>query len=108
MTGVLLRLYLGLATLAVAGAAYAATTEIDQIGQKFSRGSITVGVGDTLNFVNQDDVRHNIRLIDADGNEADKGLQEPGQAIDVRLDKTGRFTVRCAIHPKMKMVIEVK
>jgi plastocyanin len=91
-----------------AGAAFAATTDIDQAGQRFSQSSIVLAVGDKLRFINQDDVRHNIRIIDADGNATDKGLQDPGQTIEAVFDKAGRFTARCQIHQKMKMTIDVK
>lgn len=102
------RILTGVVTLVAATACYASTTEIDQVAQRFSRTSVSLAVGDVLTFVNHDDVRHNIRIIDADGNELDKGLQDPGQTITAKFDKAGRFTARCAIYQKMKMVIEVK
>ncbi len=98
----------GIAALLAATAAYAATTDIDQAGQRFSQSAITLSVGDKIHFINQDDVRHNIRIIDADGNATDKGLQDPGQTIEAVFDKAGRFTARCQIHQKMKMTIDVK
>ena len=88
--------------------AWAAITQIDQVGQKFSQSSLTLKVADHVRFLNQDDVQHNIKVIDADGDEDDKGLQKPGAAIDVVFAKTGHFTVRCAIHPKMKMGVDVQ
>jgi cytochrome c peroxidase len=87
---------------------WAAVSNIDQVGQKFSRSSLSVHVTDHIAFLNQDDVQHNIKVIDADGAEDDKGLQKPGESIDVSFDKTGHFMVRCAIHPKMKMQVEVQ
>jgi plastocyanin len=99
-----LALGLALAT----GAAAAAVTEIDQVNQRFSRSNVTLAAGATLTFVNHDDVRHNIRIIDADGNETDKGLQDPGQTIEAHFDKAGRYTARCAIHQKMKLTIDVQ
>jgi plastocyanin len=102
------RVVLGIATITASIACYAGNTEIDQVAQRFSRSSASLAVGDTLTFVNHDDVRHNIRIIDADGNESDKGLQDPGQTIEAKFDKAGRFTARCAIHQKMKMTIDVK
>ena len=94
--------------VALTAAAYAATLEIDQAGQRFSQSAVTIAVGDTIRFVNHDDVRHNIRIIDADGNATDKGLQDPGQTIEARFDKAGRFVARCQIHQKMKMTIDVR
>jgi len=90
-----------------AGAALAAATQIDQVGQKFSQAAIALQAGDHLTFLNQDDVQHNIKLINADGAEEDKGLQKPGEKIDVAFPKAGKFMVRCQIHPKMKMNVDV-
>jgi plastocyanin len=92
----------------LAGGAWGAVTEIDQVGQRFSLTRVSIGVGDALHFINHDDVRHNIRIIDADGQETDKGLQDPGQTIEAVFDHPGRFTARCAIHQKMKLAIDVK
>jgi plastocyanin len=38
----------------------------------------------------------------------DKGLQKPGETINQLFDKSGKFVVRCSIHPKMKMTVTVK
>jgi plastocyanin len=100
-----------IAVLALASAsvaAFAAVTQIDQIGQKFSQSSLTVKAADHIKFLNQDDVQHNIKVINADGDEDEKGLQKPGETIDVAFAKAGHFMVRCAIHPKMKMAVDVQ
>lgn len=87
---------------------FAADIAVDQIGQKFDPNSVTLKVGDTLHFKNGDDVTHNINVIDGDDNADDKGLQKPGQEIAQKFDKPGSYLVKCAIHPKMKMSVEVK
>ena len=87
---------------------WAAVSEIDQVGQRFSQSSLSLHSTDHVKFTNQDDVQHNIKIIDGDGTEDDKGLQKPGEIIDVGFTKTGHFTVRCAIHPKMKMQVDVQ
>lgn len=100
-----------LAAAAIPGAAtiaLAAVSQIDQVGQKFSQSSLTLHLSDHVTFLNQDDVQHNIKIIDADGGEDDKGLQKPGESIDVGFAKSGHFMVRCAIHPKMKMQVDVQ
>ncbi len=90
------------------GLCFAAATEIDQVGQKFSQTALTVGKGDAVHFVNHDDVTHNINVIDEDDNATDKGLQKPGEAIDQMFDKAGKFMIRCSIYLKIKMTIAVK
>ena len=99
------------ALLLAGGVCFAAANEIDQVGQKFSQTALSVASGDTVHFVNHDDVTHNINVInviDADDNAIDKGLQKPGEAITQLFDKAGKVTVRCSIHPKMKMTVAVR
>ena len=105
MRFVLIALALGLAL--PCGAASTGTTEIDQVGQRFSRTSLSLPRGETVHFTNHDDVTHNISVIDAVENAVDKGLQRPGEEIAQLFDRAGKFVVRCSIHPKMKMVIVV-
>ncbi len=86
----------------------AADVHVDQVGQKFDPNTVSLKVGDTVHFKNGDDVTHNINVIDGDDNADDKGLQKPGQEITQKFDKAGSYMVKCAIHPKMKMSVEVK
>lgn len=86
---------------------HAATTTVDQQGQKFASTAVTLKKGDTIRYENHDDVNHNIETIDEDGNVADQGIQKPGDAITVPFTKEGTFEVRCKIHPRMKMSVTV-
>ncbi len=93
------------AATAIAGAAK--ETSVDQVGQKFSAATLSVEVGDTVVFHNRDDVIHNINIIDAEGVPDDQGLQKPGEDIEKTFQVPGHYTVRCQIHPRMKMSIDV-
>ncbi len=86
----------------------AGAISISQAGQVFSMKGLTLAAGDTAVFLNDDDVRHNIRVIDSDDNMTDIGVQEPGQHLTYRFDKVGKFRVRCGIHPSMKLTVTVK
>ena len=86
----------------------AATTTIDQTGGKFSEKSVTVSAGDSITFTNHDDVAHNVTVINEDDDAADLGLQKPGETLIYKFDKSGRFKVRCSIHPGMKLTVDVK
>jgi plastocyanin len=86
---------------------YAAEQAIDQVNQKFSVSSAEIKTGDSLKFTNHDDVSHNINVIDDDGNAEDQGIQKPGEVISKTFDKAGKFEIRCAIHPRMKMSVKV-
>jgi plastocyanin len=91
------------------GPAFAADKSIIQAGQAFSETDITVQAGTHVKFLNQDDVKHNILVQtgDDDDDAKDMGIQAPGQTIDVPFDKAGKFTIRCHIHPSMKMNVTV-
>lgn len=94
--------------LGLAAVAEASVSNIDQAGQQFSKKTLGIRVGDTIRYQNGDDAIHNINVIDAADLTRDMGLQKPGENIDVLFDKAGKFTVRCSIHPKMKMVVSAE
>ena len=77
-----------------------------QNGRAFSEELIVLEKGVPLTFVNNDTVPHNI-YSPTDGNEFDLGSQAPGTATDVVFTRTGDVEVFCAIHPRMKMRVEV-
>lgn len=85
-------------------------SSIVQAGQAFSESEVTVKVGDHVKFLNQDDVKHNILVQsgDDDDDAKDMGIQTPGQVIVVPFDKAGKFTVRCHIHPAMRLDVTVR
>jgi plastocyanin len=96
--------------LGAGGTAAAAEQSIVQAGQAFSDTDIAVKAGDHVKFLNQDDVKHNIivQAGDDDDDAKDMGIQAPGQSVDVSFDKAGKFTVRCHIHPAMKLAVTVQ
>ena len=96
------------ALTALAVGVRAASTTIDQTGGQFSEKSVTVSSGDSIAFANHDDVAHNVTVINEDDDAADLGLQKPGETLTYKFDKSGRFKVRCSIHPGMKLTVNVK
>lgn len=98
-----------LALLVAAGlsaAAAAGDHTIHQRGRMFSSESVTIRKGETLTFVNDDKVPHNVVSVSM-GNEFDLGSQPPGASTDVTFDAAGDVQVICAIHPRMKMTLKV-
>lgn len=69
----------GLGALAILGGAAAAATNqvITQKGRAFSAESIAIKKGDTVTFLNDDTVPHNIMSM-SKGNEFNLGSQGPG------------------------------
>jgi len=86
--------------------AMAANLSISQKGRAFSAESVTIKKGESVTFVNDDTVPHNIVSTSA-GNEFNLGSQPPGAATDVTFKQAGDVQVICAIHPRMKMTVQV-
>jgi plastocyanin len=87
-------------------AALAAEQTVSQKGRAFSKAELTLKKGDTLVFVNDDNVAHNIYST-SPGNDFNLGSQTPGKSVSVTFDKSGDIDVLCAIHPLMKIKVKV-
>ena len=91
-----------------AGVTVARTTEHEvlQKDRAFSVTKLTVHKGDQVSFKNLDPFFHNIFSV-TKGSEFDLGAFPHGESKSVRLDKPGTVQVECALHPEMKLEIEV-
>jgi plastocyanin len=87
--------------------ANAADHVVEQKSKAFSAKALTVKVGDTVSFKNTDPYNHNVFSL-SDAKSFDLGSYPQGQGKQVTFDKPGTVEVECAIHPDMKMTIEVK
>jgi plastocyanin len=100
-------------TIATLGAAVAVTCveaaahSVSQKGKSFAPGTVTVKVGEALNFQNDDDVTHNA-FSTSKGNEFNSKVQPPGAVSSITFKQPGTVDVRCAFHPKMKLVVVVQ
>jgi plastocyanin len=86
--------------------AFAANLTITQKGRAFSSEEVAIKKGETLTFLNDDSVPHNI-MSTSKGNEFNLGSQPPGATTDVTFKESGSVLVICAIHPRMKMMVKV-
>ena len=86
--------------------AFAANLTITQKGRAFSSEEVAIKKGETLTFLNDDSVPHNI-MSTSKGNEFNLGSQQPGSSTDVTFKESGNVLVICAIHPRMKMMVKV-
>ena len=87
--------------------AFAAEHVVNQKNKAFSAKKMNVQAGDSVRFVNDDPFNHNVfSLSDVKG--FDLGSYGQGLAKSVVLDKPGTVEVECAVHPDMKLVIEVR
>ena len=95
-----------LAALAVPGLSGAAEHEVTQKGNQFSTPALKVKRGDSVSFRNDDPHFHNVFSL-SDTKSFDLGSYPQGQSRKVTFDKEGQVDVECAIHPKMKLKVEV-
>jgi plastocyanin len=94
------------AIIGLTAGGFVARQTIHQQGRMFSSDSIAIKKGETLTFLNDDNVPHNIASI-SKGNEFNLGSQHPGASTDVTFTESGEAQVICAIHPRMKMTVKI-
>jgi plastocyanin len=98
---------LALLVLASASAFAASVYRVAQKGRSFSLPEVTIAQGDTVQFTNDDEFLHQI-YVDSTTISFDSAEQPPGQTIEVKFPVRGTFPVRCHIHPKMLLTVQVR
>ena len=79
---------------------------VSQKDKSFSTKTLDIKVGDKVAFRNDDAFSHNIFSL-TDAMPFDLGTYAGGQSKTVTFSKAGKFEIECAIHPDMRMVINV-
>jgi plastocyanin len=103
----MIRYAVAAAVLAAApAAANAADIEVVQKNKKFSTTAVKAKVGDTLVFRNDDPFFHNIFSL-TEGQSFDLGSYPQGESRKVVVKKEGTLEIECAIHPDMKLKVQV-
>lgn len=69
--------------------------------------SLTLAVGDSIRFVNEDPFFHNIFSL-SDLSTFDLGSFPKGDSRTVIFDEAGSMEVECAIHPEMYMEVTIQ
>jgi len=69
--------------------------------------SVEARVGDTLVFVNEDQLDHEV-LVLTPGHGVDLGKQAPGEVAELPLGKAGSFEAECVFHPQMHLQVHVR
>ncbi|MBT6032196.1 MAG: hypothetical protein HOH19_06450 [Kordiimonadaceae bacterium] len=87
--------------------AYGQDITITQKDKKFSQKEIIVKKGQKITFINDDNLAHNVYTI-VDGKKVDLGLQKAGESGELTFEDENTYRVRCAIHPRMKMIVKVE
>lgn len=79
---------------------------VTQQGRAFGVKLVSISRSGIIRFVNADDFDHQVFVASPDFTfESDE--QSPGQTLEVRFTHTGTFQVRCHIHPKMHLQVDV-
>jgi plastocyanin len=94
------------ALLGIGHSALAADVTVAQKNKTFSTQQVQLKVGDRVVFLNEDSVTHNVYSL-TKGLEFEIKTQEPGKSDAVKFDRPGVALVECAIHPKMKVNVQV-
>ena len=82
----------------------AEATEVRMAGSTFAPGTIELKVGDTVTFVNDDEIAH---TATADDGAFDSGTMEPGATFEFTAEKAGSISYVCEFHPGMTGSINV-
>lgn len=80
---------------------------ITQKGRAFRPRQVEIAAGTTLEFNNEDEFIHQI-YVDSEALDFDSAEQHPGEKVLVKFPGSGTFPVRCHIHPKMLLRVNVK
>ena len=92
--------------IASASMLHAEEHTVDQVDKAFSTAAVTIKPGDTIIFKNSDTVGHNMFSTSLQ-NAFSVAIQKPGESCPVVFKEEGVTEIRCAIHPKMKLVVTV-
>src|SRR5262249_6525694 len=83
------------------------TTQVSQKGKAFRPSYVRLKATETLTIFNDDTRTHNVRIFDAKL-DFNSGAQEPNESVNLRFPGPGSFEAFCAIHPSMRLRVEVE
>jgi plastocyanin len=80
--------------------------EVSEEGIAFQPAEVTVGVGDTVTWTNNDSVGHDVT---ADSfSSGDPGGMAPGDTFEHTFEEAGTFDYVCTVHPGMEGTVVVE
>jgi len=85
-----------------------ATTSVTIQDFAFSPKTITVKVGDTVTWTNQDSVQHDVTADDPSDFAPSGSLLSKGQSYSFKFNKAGTYSYHCTPHPYMKGTVIVE
>jgi amicyanin len=92
------------------GGAAADTVEVGMEGIKFDPESVTVKVGGTVKWTNNEDVPHDVTKEDGPGADfsSGKGNMNNGDTYEQTFKEAGEINYVCTVHPNMKGNVTVE
>lgn len=84
--------------------ARSSTHTVSMKSMAFSPASISVKVGDTVTWTNDDDRDYNVSS--SDGGFSSDNIR-PGGSYSFKFTKPGKFSYNCTYHPRMKGTVSV-
>jgi len=96
---------LGLGALAAAAPVVAGVPTVAIANYSFVSQSISIPVGGTVTWTNQDSVPHTV--TSTDGGPLNSGTMAPGSSYSYTFTKAGTYTYHCSIHPSMTGTVVV-
>ena len=88
-------------------AAESSAIAVDIKNYAFSPASLTVSVGNTVTWTNEDTAPHTVTVTDGPEKFASPTLQQ-GQTFSYTFTKAGTYSYYCAVHPDMKASVTVQ
>jgi plastocyanin len=86
-------------------AAGGSTVEVIMKNRTYEPKTVTIKVGDTVTWVNQDSPQHDAV---ADNGEFDSGLFDQGETFSFTFTAAGTYPYHCSIHPGMEGTVVVE
>jgi plastocyanin len=87
-------------------------TEVSMEGTQFSPSDVSVSAGDTITFVNNESVAHDVHKSSGPGEDfasGESGGMQEGDTFELTLDEPGTYEYVCDVHaPGMAGTITVK
>ena len=92
------------------GGAASDEVEVGMEGIKFDPDSVTVKVGGSVKWTNNEDVPHDVTKEDGPGADfsSGKGNMKKGDTYERVLTKAGTINYVCTVHPNMKGTVTVE
>jgi plastocyanin len=81
-------------------------TEVSMKDIKFEPGEVTINAGDTVTWVNDDSVGHDVTGDNFKSGEP--GAMKSGDTFEHTFDSAGTFDYVCTVHPGMEGSVTVK